>query len=83
MVLSAVIVDVSRLAVYGLTFFQRDFILLQQQNGINFVIFGCIFAFLGSYIGSWILERITLNSLKLFILLMLFLVAFLLGFGVI
>lgn len=83
MVFSAVIVDVSRLAVYGLTFFQRDFILLQQQNGINFVIFGCIFAFLGSYIGSRILERITLNSLKLFISLMLFLVAVLLGFGVI
>ncbi len=77
------LISIVALVVAGLTFFQRDFILLQQQNGINFVIFGCIFAFLGSYIGSRILERMTLNSLKLFISLMLFLVAVLLGFGVI
>lgn len=83
MVFSSVIVDVSRLSVYGLTFFKRDFILLQQQNGINFVVFGCIFAFLGSYIGSRILKKITLNSLKLFISLMLFLIAVFLGLGVV
>lgn len=83
MVVSSVIVDISRLIIYGLTFFERDIFLLKQQGGFNLVLAGCLCAFIGSFIGSRILEKISLQSLKVLIAIMLLLVAITLGFGVI
>jgi len=81
MVLSAVIVDISRLLVYGLTFFERDFRLLYQQGGVYVVLCGVIAAFIGSFIGSRLLEKITLNVIKITIAIMLLLIAVALGLG--
>ncbi len=81
MVISAVIVDISRLLIYGLTFFERDFSLMSHQGTFNLVIAGCLAAFVGSFLGSRLLEKITLKSLKLFISIMLFLIAFALAAG--
>jgi hypothetical protein len=83
MVLAAVIVDVARLLVYGLTFFERDFQMLQQQGGFNLVVAGCICAFIGSFVGSKILDKITLKTLKIIIAVMLLLIAVALGMGLV
>ena len=81
MVLSAVIVDISRLLVYGLTFFERDFRLLYQQGGVYLVLCGVLAAFIGSFIGSRLLDKITLNVIKITIATMLLLIAIALGRG--
>jgi uncharacterized membrane protein YfcA len=81
MVLSAVIVDISRLLIYGITFFERDFRLLYEQGGFYVVFCGIIAAFLGSFIGSRLLEKITLQFIQIFIAVMLLLIAVALGFG--
>jgi hypothetical protein len=83
MVVAAVIVDVSRLLVYGVTFFERDFRLLSHQDGLGLVVAGSLAAFIGSYIGSKILDKITLKSLQVFIAVMLLIIAVALGIGVI
>ena len=81
MILSAVIVDISRLLVYGFTFFERDFRLLYQQGGHYLVLAGTLAAFSGSFIASRFLEKITLQGLKFFIAIMLVIIAFALGLG--
>jgi uncharacterized membrane protein YfcA len=81
MVLSAVIVDISRLMIYGITFFERDFRMLYQQGGFYVVFFGVVAAFLGSFIGSRFLDKITLQIIKIFIAIMLLLIAVALGLG--
>jgi uncharacterized membrane protein YfcA len=83
MVLSAVIVDVARLLIYGLTFFARDFRLLSQQDGLYLVLVGSIAAFAGSFIGARILEKITLHFLQVFIAIALLVIAVALGMGLI
>lgn len=82
MVTSAVIVDISRLLVYGLTFFQRDFVLLREQSVTGLVIAGALSAFIGSFVGSRLLEKITLKTLRTFIAVLLFLLAIALGSGI-
>jgi uncharacterized membrane protein YfcA len=81
MVLSAVIVDVARLLIYGLTFFERDFRLLYQQDGLNLVLLGSLAAFIGSFFGAKILDKITLKFLQLFIAGALLVIAVALGMG--
>jgi uncharacterized membrane protein YfcA len=83
MVVAAVIVDISRLLIYGVTFFERDFRMLSQQDGIGLVVAGSLAAFIGSYIGAKILDKITLKSLQIFIAVMLLIIAVALGMGVI
>lgn len=83
MVISAVVVDISRLVIYGSTFFRKDFVVLQEQGGIGVVIAGSLSAFVGSFIGSRLLEKITLGSLQIFIAMMMFLLAVALGLGIV
>ena len=47
MVVSAVVVDISRLIIYGSTFFARDFAILKDRGGIELVLAGTLAAFLG------------------------------------
>jgi len=61
MVVSAVIVDISRLTIYGVTFFARDFEILKEQGGVGVVIAGTLCAFCGAFIGSRLLKKITMN----------------------
>ena len=83
MVVAAVIVDISRLLIYGVTFFERDFQMLSRQDGLGLVVAGSLAAFIGSYIGAKILDKITLKSLQIFIAVMLLIIAVVLGMGII
>jgi uncharacterized membrane protein YfcA len=83
MVVSAVAVDVSRLLVYGSTFFERDFAILRQGGGIGLVVAGSLAAFLGAFIGSRLLKKVTMRGIQTAVGSMLFLLSMALGAGLI
>ncbi len=83
MVVSAVVVDVSRLIVYGSTFFSRDFSLLAERGGVGLVVAGSLSAFLGAFIGSRLLQKITMRAIQTLVGIMLLVLAVALGFGVV
>ena len=83
MVVSAVVVDVSRLIVYGSTFFARDFALLKEGGGIGLVVGGSLAAFLGAFIGSRLLKKITMRAIQITVGMMLFMLSIALGAGLI
>jgi len=83
MVVSAVMVDLSRLLIYGATFFSRDFAILRNQGGIGLVIAGSLAAFVGAFIGSRILKKITMRTIQIVVGVMLFLLSIGIGTGAI
>jgi uncharacterized membrane protein YfcA len=83
MVVSAVVVDVSRLIVYGITFFARDFAILTEGGGIGLVVWGSLAAFLGAFIGSRLLKKITMRAIQSTVGLMLFLLSITLATGLV
>ena len=83
MVVSAVVVDVSRLIVYGSTFFSRDFSILAERGGIGLVIAGSLAAFLGAFIGSRLLKKITMRAIQIMVGVMLFVLSIALGTGLV
>ena len=83
MVVSAVIVDVSRLIIYSSTFFVWDLEMLKAQGGIGLILAGCLAAFVGAFIGSRLLKKITMRAIQTIVGIMLFLLAIALGAGLI
>jgi uncharacterized membrane protein YfcA len=83
MVVSAVVVDLSRLIVYGSTFFSRDFSILTERGGVGLVVAGSLAAFLGAFFGSRLLKKITMRTIQTVVGFMLFLLAAALGTGAI
>jgi len=83
MVVSAVVVDISRLMVYGATFFSRDFATLKDQGGIGLVIAGSLAAFAGAFIASRFLKKITMRTIQIVVGVMLFLLSTAIGTGMI
>ncbi len=82
-VVSTVIVDISRLFVYGATFVSKDFGLLAEHDGAGLIIAGILAAFLGSFIGVRLLKKTTMRTLQLIVGAMLLLLAIALGTGLI
>jgi uncharacterized membrane protein YfcA len=83
MVVSAVVVDISRLIVYGSTFFTRDFEILKSQGGFELVLAGSLAAFLGAFIGSRLLKKITMRVIQTIVGFMLLVLAIALGMGLV
>jgi len=81
MVVSAVVVDISRLIIYGSTFFARDFEILKDRGGIELVLAGTLAAFLGAFIGSRLLQKITMRAIQATVGVMLLLLSIALGAG--
>lgn len=80
-VVSAVVVDVSRLVVYGATFFSKDFQVLQRQEVVGPVIAGSFTAFCGAFIGSRLTKKITMQTIHLTVGTMLLVIGVLLAIG--
>ena len=78
-----IVVDISRLIVYGDTFFSKDFEVLKYQRGIELVLAGTLAAFLGAFIGSKLLNKITMRSIRILVGVLLFLLALSLGIGIV
>lgn len=82
-VVSAVVVDISRLIVYGVTFFSKNFAVLQNQIGVGLIIAATLTAFLGSFIGSRLIKKITFRTIQIIVGVLLLLVSVMLGIGLI
>jgi uncharacterized membrane protein YfcA len=61
----AMMVDVSRLTVYGFTFFSNDFSLISQGNSVVLVGVATVFAFLGTFISSRFIDKVTMKTVRL------------------
>lgn len=75
MVTSAVVIDISRLIVYGFTFFTKDISLMQNKGIFDLIIVGIIAAFLGAFIGKQLLDKITLKGIQITVAVMLLILA--------
>lgn len=82
-VVAAVIVDISRLIVYGITFFSKNFTVIQHQIGFGLVIAATLTAFLGSFIGSRMIKKITMRTIQILVGILLLLISVALGIGLI
>jgi uncharacterized protein len=85
MVVSAVIVDVARLIVYG-TGFWRGSLEAVIQPGSNLwwlVLAGSLAAFVGSWMGSRLVKKVTMRQIQILVGVLLLLLGFALGLGLI
>lgn len=80
-VLSAVVVDVSRILVYGVTFFSKQLTVLEHQDITGLVFAGSLSAFFGAFIGARLLKKITLRGIQVTVGVMLILLSVALGMG--
>lgn len=82
-VAAAVVIDISRLAVYGASFFTSHLATVGRANSFALVIVACVAAFAGSWFGRKMLRKVTMRSVQLVVGVMILLFALLLGSGVI
>lgn len=78
----SLLVDITRISVYGFTFFKTDFALLDESGLLGLLIAGSVAAFIGTTIGRYLLEKVTFKSIQYTVATMLFLLAIGLGIGV-
>ncbi len=66
-VASAVAIDVARLGVYGTSFFTRHLAALEHTHGAPLIAVATGAAFVGSFIGSRAVKKVTLRGLQMFV----------------
>ena len=82
-VVTSVLVDISRLLVYGLYFLKNDVSVFQDNTIVLLIIFGTVSAFVGSIVGMKLLKKVTFKTMQIFIGVLLIIVGVLMGFGII
>ena len=82
-VVSAVVVDVARILVYGLTIFSEKFTLLRAEGRIGLVVVAVFAAFAGSFLGSRLVEKVTMETVHRIVGILLVALALALGAGVV
>jgi hypothetical protein len=82
-VLTAIIVDVSRMIVYGATFLGTDLEKLKMQGDLGLIAVGTLSAFAGAFMGSRLLKKITMRAVQNIVGLLLLLLAAGMGSGLI
>ncbi|MHB8989673.1 MAG: sulfite exporter TauE/SafE family protein, partial [Desulfobulbia bacterium] len=82
MILSAIIVDISRILVYGSTFVSRDLAVMRAAGGFGLVAAGTLAAFLGTFCASRFLKKMTLHMVQTLVGGLLLLMAVALGAGI-
>lgn len=83
MVVSAVVVDISRITVYGTTFITKHFETMRNSSIGSLVIAGIVAAFAGSFIGKQLVKKVTMHTIQVMVGIMLMLVGLALGMGII
>ena len=66
-VVCAVMVDFSRLIIYGAVFFTRHFSLIIEAGGISLIGAVTIAAFVGAFIGKRLMKKVTLRAVQLIV----------------
>ena len=79
----AVIVDVSRLMIYGAVFFSRHFDVMKEKGVGGLVLVGTMAAFAGSFTGARLLKKITLKTIQVVVGVMLLLLGAAIGAGIV
>jgi uncharacterized protein len=64
-VAAAVVIDVSRLLVYGMSFFAKNLVAFEQGRGTPLIAVATAAAFAGSFIGSRAVKKVTLRGLQI------------------
>lgn len=82
-VMTAILVDIARLIVYGVTFFSNKTALWSEPGMKGILIWGILAAFTGSFIGSRLVKKITMRHIQIIVGVMLLLLAIALGSGII
>ncbi len=82
-VMTAIMVDISRLLIYGLTFISHKTDLFAEPKIKGILICGILAAFTGSFIGTRLVKKITMRHIQVIVGIMLFMLALALGSGII
>ena len=80
---AAIVIDISRLSVYGASFFVSHFEMVSNNSSFWLVITACLAAFGGSVIGRRELKKITMRTVQLTVGLLILVMGVLLGMGII
>jgi uncharacterized membrane protein YfcA len=80
-VVSAVLIDLARLGVYGVTFFSQHLNLLLVQNQLGLILAGIASAFAGTFLGSRLLPKVKYTWIQKGVGVLLIFYALALGFG--
>ncbi len=82
-IISAVLIDISRLTVYGSSFFLSHFRAVDDKNSVHMLMAACLAAFAGSLAGRKLLKKVTMRSIQLIVGVLILLFSLLLGSGII
>lgn len=82
-VVCAVIIDLSRLPVYAVTLYQKDWPVLRDHGGVGLIGAAIAAAFVGTIVGVRLVKKVTLGTLRSIVGVMLLLVAAALGAGIV
>lgn len=83
MVAAAVVIDVSRLLVYGSTFISSHFAQISTGENALAILAGTISAFIGSYFGAKMIKKVTLKGIQKIVAFALIILGLLLGLGIV
>ncbi|MBI2853860.1 MAG: TSUP family transporter [Chloroflexi bacterium] len=80
---AAIMVDVTRLAVYGPTILRQSYSTVFEHGGAGLVVAAIIAAFLGTYLSSRYLKKITMSTIRKLVGVLLVIVAVVLAAGLV
>lgn len=63
----SILVDITRLSVYGATFFAGNFQMVAESGGIELLLSATGAAFLGAILGRRMLDKVTLKGIRIFV----------------
>jgi len=79
----AILIDISRITVYGSSFLFSKIESIKDERSLAFVIVACLSAFIGSFFGKRLLKKVTIRNVQIVVSLLLLVFALLLGTGII
>lgn len=79
----AILIDISRITVYGSSFLFSKIESIENGRSLAFVIVACLSAFIGSFFGKRLLKKVTIRYVQIVVSLLLLVFALLLGTGII
>jgi uncharacterized membrane protein YfcA len=79
----SILVDITRLSVYGATFFASSFQTVAEGRGISLLVAATLAAFLGAFLGKRLLEKTTIESIRIIIGVLMLLTGLLVAVGLI
>lgn len=79
----ALVVDASRLLVYGASFFERDFATIMGQGGVGLVAVATMAAFVGTSVSTRLVRRVAMKAIRQIVGVMLVALAVALGVGLV